>query len=118
MFPSRRDITDNIHADGSTIWMIGHLTAFFVETDAGLGLFDEAGLNIDERECVTYTVLIKKRTNFSINLESKISFIVQYLSFLILLESNQLDQMIVPKSSLTIGKKIILFYFIFYGSLR
>ncbi|GBC44293.1 hypothetical protein GLOIN_2v1491156 [Rhizophagus irregularis DAOM 181602=DAOM 197198] len=72
------------------------------DRDAGLGLFDEAGLNIDERVCVTYTVLIKKRTNFSINLESKISFIVQYLSFLILLESNQLDQMIVPKSSLTI----------------
>ncbi|CAB4382722.1 unnamed protein product [Rhizophagus irregularis] len=66
------------------------------DRDAGLGLFDEAGLNIDERECVTYTVLIKKRTNFSINLE------IQYLSFLILLESNQLDQMIVPKSSLTI----------------
>ncbi|CAB4482746.1 unnamed protein product [Rhizophagus irregularis] len=32
MFPSRRDITNDIHADGSTIWMIGHLTAFFVET--------------------------------------------------------------------------------------
>ncbi|CAB4419125.1 unnamed protein product [Rhizophagus irregularis] len=49
------------------------------DRDAGLGLFDEAGLNIDERVCVTYTVLIKKRTNFSINSE------IQYLSFLILL---------------------------------